>query len=141
MPDLAGNLTEVTIDGADLAARLPTVTQLYLPTGAADFAAQIAAGINDAIGDFETFTGKRAERAKAKNAAAWEAIVVLSSLLVILRAATDDRSKLLADRFAEERSRRLQNFLYWYDADLSGAIDETSIDEAPERVQEITLLR
>ncbi len=140
MPDTPNNLTLVAVVDADLLARLPYLTIRYLPTGAANFAAQCALGIGDAVAAFEANTGRTALRCVARTTSAWKRICVLTTLLLVVRQSTDERSQKLADSIGVELATLQQDFAYREDADASGALDE-SIEEAPRRVQEIRVLR
>ena len=145
MAVLADNLTTVTVVDSDLLARIPSLDQRYLPPGAADFSPQIATGLEDALVRFESMTGRDPVWCLAVRAEAWKAIVVLSTLLVLLRASTDERSMQLAAGYETELATRFKLFRYQWDADQSGSIDDLvdagGADEGGARAGEIELWR
>src|SRR5262245_26802462 len=124
MPELEGNITTVGIVDADLVARMPAITVRYLPPGATDFSAQIDAAKVDALAAFRERTGLDPIWVKAKDDGAWKRILSLRTILIVLRSSTDDKSVLLADRYAAELKDAEQEFFYNYDENHDGVIDE-----------------
>jgi hypothetical protein len=140
LPDLTGNLTEVTITEADLLARAPTLNS-YLPQGQADWSGQLAVGVVDAQEAFQSMTGKKPVRAKARVDDHWKRILVAYTLLAIYREFEPAEAWMQRVERWEDRSEKwLSRFLWDYDADESGAISET-VDEGPRRAREIIIQR
>jgi hypothetical protein len=138
--DTPNNLTTLAVTDADLMTRFPRLGRRYLAAGVDTFAAQRDAAKAEALADFRAFTGKDPARCVPADPASWQRVLTLHTLILVMRGSTDEDSRVLAEGWDRERRQVLQDLLFSFDADGSGALEDL-VSEAPQRVGEVRLWR
>ena len=138
---VSGNITTVAILDANLEARFPTL-DTYFPTGVEIWTIQIAEGKKDAETAFRVSKSQVPDRALAIDDNDWKRILVFFTLAVITRGLAPAEDWVAQSEDWRERAyNALSEFLYQYDDDDDGEIDEGNPAEDTQSVRDIQLRR
>jgi hypothetical protein len=137
---LAGNITTVLPVSKDLETRFPILNR-YLPPEQEDWSQQITAGQKEALRMFRLAKAQDPEYAQAEEDDDWKSIVCSLSLWIILRGFVQDEFRTLAQDWRQDGRKQMNDFLYRYDANLDGTLDDNSVTESAQRVGEVVLVR
>jgi hypothetical protein len=137
---LSGNITTIVPDSKDLETRFPILNR-YLPKNQENWGDQITAGQKEALRVFRLAKSQDPEYAKAEADDDWKMIVCSFTLWIILRGFVQDEFRALAREWREDGLKQVNDFLYRYDADLDGVLDDNAVTEAAQRVGEVILQR
>lgn len=133
------NITKITITDDDLFARVPMLAQFRHPS-LPDFSGQIAKGKVEAEVRFQSMKEEVPSRAVPAQPDAWKRILEFSTLTVIFEGDGTPRAIEQADLYRQRFENAMSTFLYQYDFDESGEIDD-NVEESLQRSLEMRLRR
>ena len=134
------NITTLSIVDQDLYDRVAGLLN-YRDPSLPDFSGQRAAGAIEALNAFNASKGQDPALAVPTRPDAWKAILVYSTLVVIFEGDGSEEARRLEDHYQAKMSQAITNFIYRYDEDESGELDDNDPAETGQRVRELVIQR